>query len=82
MNPDCENCNNVIKNLIEKNGEKESLSICLMGLGNIIKSLSENVSEEKFNQIMKDPLIAICANFSLRLMEAGEMDLKKHGIRK
>ena len=77
----CPNSDKLMDEIIATHGAKRAIALFLMSLGNAIKHLSENVDEEEFNKIMKDPVIGLSAGYALRLMDEGHKDLKNNGVR-
>ena len=81
---DWKDSQDVVKRLVElcEGSPERTIAFLLMSFGNLCKHLAENVDENKYNEIMKDPLIAASANFAYQLMQAGDPLLKKYGFRK
>lgn len=79
---DLKGCQDVVQSLINDHGTERSLAILLMSLGNVFKHLCLNVSEQKYNEIMKDPVICLSAKAALDFMKAGDPIMKKWGLRK
>ena len=64
----------IVLNLIKKFGHEQAIVALLMSLGNLMRHLGENVSPDKWVEIMGDPVVALCAR------EAHQFLLEKNKI--
>lgn len=73
------NCQKVLLEIAGEYGIEQSLFFVLMALGNCLNRLARKTDPEEFNLMLKeDKVIALTAEYALKLMKAGDED----GVRK